>query len=546
MKKLFVSLAMLSALVACNKEAVQEEQEQPAGNKQIITATVNTPTKVDYSEVTPGGGAGLTSVWAEGDQFYAIQDGAKVVTFKLVSGAGETTATFTAETEGATAYTQWKAVLGGKADAYSSEVHCGYMKQNGTVDNLSDYNYVISEGTGKTPEFNFATGSTKLSYTLRIKLPAGIKCIEYTPCAYHKITSSEESIIYLNAADGEGSNEYGPSKTSTITLDHNSTKGEIIYIALPAIDFSTTLQTWNGKQNGNLRTGIVVTLLNDTSNNANMSTGWVYGAHREGGDLTAKGGMINTLDMSEATLICRATPAEAIEIATSNVSCTLHASLTQAATSMTTYWAPFNLGASKISEAGLYIAFGEYWDNKSYSWGSYQQRHRPNGSNFYEDYMTPTTKAIGAGQNAYYSIAGSRFDAARVLWGSAWRMPHAVEIYGMSTKGTETFTKEDGVNCATFTVNGNTVKFPDSGYYMRDKDQDSGAIQHKDVGYAYIRSADKLQRTQTTSNTIYRECYSYWMGVTASAESSDPRDFTRSLGFRGYPVRAVLAKSTIN
>ena len=201
------------------------------------------------------------------------------------------------------------------------------------------------------------------------------------------------------------------------------------------------------------------------------------------------------------------------------------------------------LNNKEIEEVRKEIKYGEYWDNNEYSWTAYQQRHKPDGSNFRDDIMTPPFR-FGSSQNNFYSIAGSRFDAARVLWGSAWRMPYAVEIYGMG-QGTQTFTTIDGVTCTTLTTDGNSVTFPDTGLWRRDGNNEDGAKVHKDDGYAYVRSADKLQRTYSSSNTIYRECYSYYMGTTAAIEQDDPRGFVRTNGFRGYPVRAVLASSVI-
>ena len=182
MKKILTSIAVLAVFCACEKEKdFQNEAATQSEGKQIITATVNCPTKVAYSENTPGGGSGISSVWEDGDQFYAIQDGSTIVTFTLASGAGSTSATFTAEAEGVTATTEWIAVLGKHATAHSTEspveIHCAFKEQNGTLAGLNKYNYVKATSTGLTPSFDFSNGE-KLSYIMRIKLPAGIKCIE--------------------------------------------------------------------------------------------------------------------------------------------------------------------------------------------------------------------------------------------------------------------------------------------------------------------------------------------------------------------------------
>ena len=138
--------------------------------KQIITPQ-SIATKVAYSENTPGGGAGLGSVWEEGDSFKAIQDGAKVVTFNLVSGAGSTSATFQATTEGATSLTAWVAVLGGGARQNGNVIECPYKLQSGTLAGLSNFNYVKANGSGLTPNFDFENRRSSLYY--ENKMPAG-------------------------------------------------------------------------------------------------------------------------------------------------------------------------------------------------------------------------------------------------------------------------------------------------------------------------------------------------------------------------------------
>ena len=191
MKKIFTAIALLAAVCACNKNELTpaEENNIPSDGKQIIRATVNVASKVTYSENTPGGGGGISSVWAAGDKFYAIQDGSTVVTFNIVDGIGNTSATFEAEAEGVTASTTWKAVLGGHASVHGTEIHCSFTDQGGFLSSLNNYNYVVADGEGLEPSFDFENG-TKLSYIMRIKLPAGIKCIEYTCPAYYKVTAS--------------------------------------------------------------------------------------------------------------------------------------------------------------------------------------------------------------------------------------------------------------------------------------------------------------------------------------------------------------------
>ncbi len=72
---------------------------------------------------------------------------------------------------------------------HGTEIHCSFTDQGGFLSSLNNYNYVVADGEGLEPSFDFENG-TKLSYIMRIKLPAGIKCIEYTCPAYYKVTAS--------------------------------------------------------------------------------------------------------------------------------------------------------------------------------------------------------------------------------------------------------------------------------------------------------------------------------------------------------------------
>lgn len=387
MKKIIFSIFALSAIWACNKQEIAPSEEiASTGEKQTIYATAVVSddadaTKLAYNEIQPGGGMGMKSTWEAGDSFLALQDSNTVVTFTLTSGEGTSNGVFSAEATGVTAATQWIAVLGNAAVEQGSgtEIHCSFMNQKGTKATLDDFNYVKADGTGENPSFNFSTGD-KLAHVLRVKLPAGIKCIEYTPCAWNKVTGTEVKKVYYNTTDKDGANDYGPSKTSTITLDAESKAGDCIYLAIPCVDYSRTYMTYNsGKQNMNLQNGIVLTIMNNNSDNATKSTGYVYEQNA-----VNEGGKIQTVDMSGMTLISRPKPADAVNIAKTGVVCVAHSSALKQAGDVNTYWAPFNLGASKVSEAGKYIAFGEYYDNGVYDYVTYTLRHKPTGT-MYDD-----------------------------------------------------------------------------------------------------------------------------------------------------------------
>jgi hypothetical protein len=533
MKKYFALITGFAALCACQKvqEPVTPEENAPeAGNKQIITALVNCPTKVTYSENTPGGGAGISSVWSEGDTFYAIQDGSTVVTFTLSSGAGSTSAAFTAEAEGVTASTEWVAVLGKSASVHGTEVHCGYTGQNGTIANLNKYNYVTATGTGLTPSFNFE-GGEKLSYIVRLKLPAGIKCIEYTSPATFKVQGSGPSYFY---AKGEN-DPYSNIPTTTITLSSTSATGDLAYIAVPAINHNSKAWTYNNnKQYGNMRTGVIVTLLNNTSAEATQSNGSVIDK-----DLSSKGGQVGTWDMSEWTLITRPKPSDAIEVVTTDaISEDGSSNYIFDLTGTDTFWAPFNLGASTPEGKGNYYGWGEITTPEErgredgYTFPAYSLRGQPSGANTnYYNYISvyaavETPNLAGR----YNTIRGGRYDVARVKWGSAWRMPGFIEAYATWKKASWT------------TVNGQGG-LSYGGVFLPGYNARMGTNEHQPKGWdqACIWSADQFQRNQ--GGVDYDSAY-----IVGSTSGHGAADWWRKGMKRewGLQIRPVLASSTIN
>ena len=533
MKKYFALITGFAALCACQKvqEPVTPEGNAPeAGNKQIITALVNCPTKVSYSENTPGGGAGISSVWSEGDTFYAIQDGSTVVTFTLSSGAGSTSAAFTAEAEGVTASTEWVAVLGKSATVHGTEIHCGYTGQNGTIANLNKYNYVTATGTGLTPSFNFE-GGEKLSYIVRLKLPAGIKCIEYTSPATFKVQGSGPSHFY---AKGEN-DPYSNIPTTTITLSSTSATGDLAYIAVPAINHNTKAWTYNNnKQYGNMRTGVIVTLLNNTSAEATQSNGSVIDK-----DLSSKGGQVGTWDMSEWTLITRPKPSDAIEVVTTDaISEDGSSNYIFDLTGTDTFWAPFNLGASTPEGKGNYYGWGEITTPEErgrgdgYTFPAYTLRGQPSGAstnyyNYISVYAAVETPNL-AGR--YNTIRSGRYDVARVKWGSAWRMPGFIEAYATWKKASWT------------TVNGQGG-LSYGGVFLPGYNARMGTNEHqpKDFDQACIWSADQFQRNQ--GGVDYDSAY-----IVGSTSGHGAADWWRKGMKRewGLQIRPVLASSTIN
>lgn len=530
--RIFIPVCCAVALVSCSKEAFQENKDTEEG-QQLITAYVNAggPSKLAYEEVVEGGGAGVSSVWQDGDHFLAIQDGAKTVEFRLVSGAGTAQGVFQTLTSGVTSTTQWVGVVGNGAEAHNSEIHCGYMKQDGTIKSLSGFNYVKVTATGEEPYFNFAEGEG-LSYVMRIKLPAGIKCIEYTPCAWYKITASGKSIVYFN---NNNQNDYSAKNTSFITLSKSSAKGDLIYIAVPTVNFSYSLDDFysGSNQYANQKTGVVLTIMNDNSDDATLSTGTVV---RE--DYREKGGLIGTIDLSEEPLLNRPKPSEAICITHSGdinfvkeyVSSSY---MYQRAHSLTTYFAPYNIGATVSSDAGNFYAYGECAPKSQYNFTNYLYRHNRNGQHYDGiaiEYKPETSR--------FYTTSQSRYDMARVLWGCAWRLPFWIEF-----KGHESLSSVVNLNSVKgiqFTQNTNTIFLPMLDWKCSDSDSQSGGTKY------CCWTSDKTQMKYSDDSNHYKNVFVLGcLSAKTSVGSNVVVDYYNAQMKVGLPVRAVLASSEV-
>lgn len=524
-KTIIFAIALVSALCACTKQDELIPADQSSA-KQIITAYVNAGTKVGYTDNNPG----ISSVWEAGDTFKAIQtqDGeTSVVTFTLTSGAGTTSAVFTAETTGATEGTKWIGILGSAATVDGTAVTCSYMNQTGKLADFDDFAYVKAEAAGLKPVFDFNAG-IKLSYILRIKLPAGIKSIEYTPCGYEKVTASAtETILFNNDLD---KSEFTSDKVTTIlNLDAASAAGDCLYITVPAIDYSKERsKVNNGHQFQNLQTGVVLTLMNDVSDNATLSYGTVFD-----GDARNKGGMIKTLDFSGVTLLARPRPSDAVTLTATNVKYA-DSAMKQAAATVTTYWAPFNIGASKPSEQGWFMSYATHYQNPEGKFTVCNTiRGNADGTQRYLSLGYLHSKyAENSDNNTYYTISKTKYDGARVIWGRAWRIPHTIELAAL-LKGDITGETVDGNSCVKIALGGNFIYLPLTGFWKEGE--------YKDAEYAEIWGGDKQQRSWNSSNSgRWNEA---WGGhyKAGSGSKCDSYEHKCAMG-----VRPVLASSVVS
>lgn len=458
-RQIVLALGCLALAFSCTKE---EKQPETQGAAEII-ATVNLPetTKLAYSENDiEGKASGLKSIWEAGDSFYALTDDGQIVRFDLYDGAGTSKGKFRAYVDGIDGGTEWTAVLGENATPSSSKLDCGYGSQNGSLAGLGDFDYTVATGTGTSPSFNFSTG-TRLSYFMRIKLPAGVRYIEYCTACYWKVSTSSNSIKH----DGHFDTVYEAD------LGSESSAGDYCYLAIPATQYGSYINE-NNK-------GAIFTFMNAARNKSN---GRVISSN-----LSAKAGTIGTFDLSGMTLIDRPLPAEAISLGGRNLTiekdpdtefCNKYNNLEdyKYTTSVSPAWAPFNLGANISGATSVDDLYGEF-----YMWGEIAPRTTfSSGDWTYDGNHTvgsmenfPSTQ-IGAftlhlvsngssdGTLKLQQISGTKYDAARVRWGSAWRMPTIEDLVSLTGSSIDIDSSSDAVEA---TASGLSTQIVSTDYY---------------------------------------------------------------------------------
>jgi serine/threonine protein kinase len=115
-------------------------------------------------------------------------------------------------------------------------------------------------------------------------------------------------------------------------------------------------------------------------------------------------------------------------------------------------WATCNVGASSPSDFGNYYAWGEITTKKDYSVNNYVNSTA-------DDY-------IDIGSN----ISGTKYDAARKLWGSTWRIPTLEEIEELEKKCSWTWISQGGNNGYRIVgPSGKSIFLPAAGYRYREE-----------------------------------------------------------------------------
>ena len=424
MKSFNIALAAMAAmlLAGCTKEAM-EVSATPArveGAKITATAIAHGAAAVTKADYTDGYSdvesiADITAgAWKSGDSFVALEiNGETVTPVTFTTSATGKSAEFKASgAVEASDNTQWVAV-NGKAKVENGTLICTYDGQDGSIGQIGNYDYVVAKAEGKAPVFDFSAKEAKaLTFLMRVMLPAGIKDIEFNTGKDHN--GGWEVSAAGKAAGTTSSTEKEAVKM--LSLPAVSTAKQIAYLAVPAIDLMNS--------SDNRVAGLIVTIL---SADKRKSQGKVTSMN-----LSAKGGHAGTFDMSGLELMPRPLASEAIKLGKVSY---------DGKDYPLGSWAPFNVGGdvptSDDAIAGYMYSWGETEPKTSFSKNNYRWY---NGSAYttqlgykyigaaegvapFIEYSAAGGKGAQHGPGTYYDIGGTKFDVARVKWGSEWRMP---------------------------------------------------------------------------------------------------------------------------
>jgi hypothetical protein len=123
------------------------------------------------------------------------------------------------------------------------------------------------------------------------------------------------------------------------------------------------------------------------------------------------------------------------------------------------------VGATSADEAGYYFQWGEIEDSggspaySNYAFGSGSDAITISEST-YDAYNTISVlqyQGLGTKSSSFFTIQQSRYDAARVLWGSAWRMPNFPEASATAQNSTYSLTSDTWTMTSNGTGNSITV-----------------------------------------------------------------------------------------
>lgn len=186
-----------------------------------------------------------------------------------------------------------------------------------------------------------------------------------------------------------------------------------------------------------------------------------------------------------------------------------------------TLWASYNIGATKPEEYGHYFAWGETAPKSEYNWENYLCSESICGKS-----GDPVFDLVGDKAD----IAGTKFDAATMNWGTSWMMPTAKQIEELASNCSSSFVSINGVPCRKLIsrINGNEIIFPLC-----------GARWFKSFAYegttGYYWSSTLRQGGYVSPGRLIVEDDRHGWGWSMGGENDR---------FCGFPIRPVKSSST--
>lgn len=496
------------AVLSCTRDRIEVFSET---EEVLVSATATLPvlrTKMVYEDGYPDA-SGIKAGWKTGDTFLALEINGNTVTqvkFTATAPAEVKTSFTSSGAVAADSNTRWVAVLGKKASFGNAGIDCTYSGQDGSLKGLENYDYMVASATGENPDFDYSAGK-HLTYLLRLVAPEGVGVVEF-----NTFSGVNEWAVNTDGTATPCVPDYRPKAVKTLSLAGETKEGEVIYLAVPAVDYSDA--------------GLIVTAMNKAGT---RSQGKVKSEN-----LSVKGGKVGTFEFG--SLMDRPLESDAINFQTKFKSSLIYVnnSSWQGIKDLYTFsnspsWAPFNIGASaKPNSAeevyGAYFAWGETEQRASYGPSSYRYAGKDASLGNLKSYIGDTDISLDL-----RIISGTKYDVARVKWGKAWRMPFLEEMMiftgsnedfscssGVDNETGTYFTTADvteykgvAVNGRTFSRFGITVFFPFAGRYFYTSSSDASAPSMLGkAGFYYcgvhnnIQGSSEAYRMQVRSNLV--------------------------------------------
>jgi len=241
-------------------------------------------------------------------------------------------------------------------------------------------------------------------------------------CEAWKVTAPNGNYIYFPAKLGASSST-GSNKATWYWTSENKSKGSAYYVQLQSVPYTSSGQFINQYPIRPIYVGT-----NNSGNNQNQGG---EGNENQGGEGNENQGGESGDDNGNTPPDNAPDDVKAIDLG------------------LSVKWANKNLGATYVSSAGNYYAWGDTIPNRaSYSTSSY----------IYKDANdTNGMKYLGTSSDhtSSYHIGGTEYDAAHREWGGNWRMPTLVEMRQLIDQCTWTYTSQtdkDGVTTAGYEI----------------------------------------------------------------------------------------------